>query len=141
MLQIVEIRKNYIPDLQRIFLEVRQKTFYWVDTENYNLTDFEHETEGEFVLIALFDEKVAGFISLWLRDNFIHHLYIDEEYQHKNIGTKLLEEAVKIMNSPITLKCLIKNTNAIAFYRKNGFAAIEKGNSNHGEYILFALAK
>lgn len=42
MLQIVERNKNHIADLQRIFLEVRQKTFYWVDTKNYNLTDFDH---------------------------------------------------------------------------------------------------
>ena len=141
MLQIVEKNKNHIADLQRIFLEVRKKTFYWLDTQDYNLTDFDDETKGEFVLVALFNNKVVGFISLWLRGSFIHHFYIDDEYQQHKIGTKLLEEAIEIMNTPITLKCLEKNTKAIEFYKKKGFVAVDKGISDHGEYILFALHK
>ena len=141
MLQIVEKNKKHIPDLQRIFLEVRQKTFYWLDTQNYNLTDFDSETEGEFILVAVFNDEVVGFISLWLPDNFIHHFYIDEIYQHHKIGTKLLKEAIQIMNTPIKLKCLEKNIIAIDFYKKKGFIPIDKGVSNHGEYILFALQK
>lgn len=142
MIQIFEKNKTHVLDLQRIFLEVRQKTFYWVeDTKDYHLTDFERETEGEFVLVAVLNGKAVGFISLWMADNFIHHLYIDENYQHQNIGTLLLDEAIKIMNSPIKLKCLVKNENAVKFYEKKGFVAIEKGISNHGEYILYAYLK
>jgi ribosomal protein S18 acetylase RimI-like enzyme len=141
MLQIVEKNKNHIADLQRIFLEVRQKTFYWLDTQDYNLTDFDHETEAEFVLVAVYNNKVVGFISLWLPGNFIHHFYIDEYYQQHQIGTKLLDEVILIMNSPITLKCLEKNTKAIEFYKKRGFVATDKGVSEHGEYISFAHHK
>ena len=139
MLQIVEKNKNHIADLQRIFLEVRQKTFYWLDTENYNITDFDFETEGEFVLVALYDSKVVGFISLWFAGNFIHHFYIDETFQGHKIGTKLLEEALQIMKTPVTLKCLEKNAKAIEFYKEKGFEAEEKGISDHGDYILFVL--
>lgn len=141
MLRIVEKNKNHIADLQRIFLEVRQKTFYWLDTQNYHLIDFDYETQGEFVLVALFDNKVVGFISLWLPGNFIHHFYIDDEFQQHKIGTKLLEEAIQIMKTPITLKCLEKNIRAIEFYKKRGFIATDKGISAHGEYISFALHK
>lgn len=76
-----------------------------------------------------------------MADNFIHHLYIDENYQHQNIGSIVLDEAIKIMNSPVKLKCLVKNEKAVKFYEKKGFIALEKGVSNHGEYILYALAK
>lgn len=142
MLQIVEKRKDHIQDLQRIYLESRRKTFYWLeDIEDYNLTDFERDTQGEFILVALFNDKVVGFISLWMSGNFIHHLYIDEKYHGKNIGTKLLDEGIKVMNSPITLKCLAKNTNAVKFYKSKGFVEKEKGVSNHGEYILYELKK
>lgn len=141
MLRIVEKNKNHITDLQRIFLEVRQKTFYWLDTQNYHLSDFDHETQGEFVLVAVFNDKVVGFISLWLPGNFIHHFYIDAEFQQHKIGTKLLEEAIQIMETPITLKCLEKNIRAIEFYKKRGFVATDKGISNHGEYISFTLHK
>lgn len=141
MVQIVEKNKKHITDLQRIFLEVRQKTFYWLDTANYDFIDFDRETEGEFILVALFSDKVVGFISLYLQGNFIHHFYIDEAYQRHNIGTELLEEAIQIMDVPITLKCLEKNTKAIKFYKKKGFVAIDRGVSEHGEYIVFALHK
>lgn len=141
MLRIVEKNKNHITDLQRIFLEVRQKTFYWLDTQNFHLSDFDHETQGEFVLVAMFNNKVVGFISLWLPGNFIHHFYIDAEFQQHKIGTKLLEEAIQIMGTPITLKCLEKNIRAIEFYKKRGFVATDKGISNHGEYISFTLHK
>ncbi|KUJ62981.1 hypothetical protein AR687_06195 [Flavobacteriaceae bacterium CRH] len=142
MLQIFEKRKDHIADLQRIYLEIRRKTFYWLeDSKDYHLSDFERDTEGEFVLVAVYNDKVAGFISLWMSGNFIHHLYIDEIYQGKNIGTKLLDEAIKIMLSPITLKCLAKNTNAVKFYESKGFSVKEKGTSNHGEYILYELKK
>ena len=141
MVQIVEKNKKHITDLQRIFLEVRQKTFYWLDTANYDSIDFDRETEGEFILVALFSDKVVGFISLYLQGNFIHHFYIDEAYQRHNIGTELLEEAIQIMDVPITLKCLEKNTKAIKFYKKKGFVAIDRGVSEHGEYIVFALHK
>ncbi|OXA81626.1 Ribosomal protein S18 acetylase RimI [Flavobacterium aquidurense] len=139
MLQIVEKNKNHITDLQRIFLEVRQKTFYWLDTHNYKLTDFDSETEAEFVLVAIYNDKVAGFISLWLRGNFIHHFYIDDEYQQHKIGSKLLEEAIQIMKAPITLKCLERNTRAVEFYKNKGFVITEKGVSDHGDYLLFTL--
>jgi len=141
MLQIVEKNKNHVTDLRRIFLEVRQKTFYWLDTQNYNLTDFDYETQSEFILVALFNDKVVGFISLWLKGNFIHHFYIDAEYQQHTIGSKLLEEAIQAMKTPITLKCLEKNTRAIAFYKKKGFVATDKGISEHGAYFLFTLQK
>ncbi|MBF4515932.1 GNAT family N-acetyltransferase [Flavobacterium sp. ANB] len=142
MLQIFEKRKDHIPDLQRIYLEVRRKTFHWLeDVKEYNLTDFERDTQGEFILVAVYNDEVAGFISLWMSGNFIHHLYIDEKYQGKNIGTKLLDEAIKVMNSPITLKCLAKNTNAIQFYESKGFTEKEKAFSNHGQYILYELTK
>jgi ribosomal protein S18 acetylase RimI-like enzyme len=141
MLYIVEKNKNHIKDLQRIFLEVRQKTFYWLDTQNYSLTDFNQETQGEFVLVAVFNDKVVGFISLWLPGNFIHHFYIATNYQHFKIGTKLLEEAIAIMKSPITLKCLEKNTGAVEFYKKRDFVAIERRFRSRRIYCFYTPKK
>lgn len=142
MIQIFEKRKNNIPDLRRIFLEVRQKTFYWLeDAADYKLSDFDRETDGEFILVAVLDGNAVGFISLWMADQFVHHLYIDEKYQNQNIGSLLLDEAIKIMDFPIKLKCLMRNENAVKFYEKKGFTPLEKGVSTHGEYILYALAE
>jgi len=128
---------EHLPALREIFLSVRQKTFYWFENKRFELNSFDTETEGEFILVAHAGNSVAGFLSVWLADNFIHHLYIKNEYQNLGIGTALLTAIKQKLNSPITLKCLKKNEPAIAFYKKHGFREKECGLSKDGEYILF----
>jgi ribosomal protein S18 acetylase RimI-like enzyme len=139
MLKIIEANSNHTTALRRIFLNVRQKTFYWQDITKFSPDDFEIQTEGEFVIVAVMDEEVVGFISLWLPENFIHHLYIDESHQQQKVGTKLLYAAIQKMNLPITLKCLEQNTKASEFYKAKGFIMKEKGISDEGNYILYEL--
>ncbi|MRX68688.1 Ribosomal protein S18 acetylase RimI [Flavobacterium resistens] len=130
--------KDYEP-LKKLFLEERKNTFSWLDQSEFQLDDFEKLTQGEFILTALIDDFPVGFISIWLPNNFIHHLYISRKYQGQNIGTELLKAATKKAAFPITLKCLEKNIKAVDFYKSKGFVEKEKGNSEHGTYILFEL--
>ncbi len=139
MLTIVEQRPGDIHDLRALFLAGRQNTFSWLDTTQYTLLDFDRETQGEWILVALFHEKIIGFISVWLPDNFIHHLFVDAAYQHQHAGTALLNAAVQNMHFPVRLKCLKQNTAAVHFYRKKGFVEMETGIAAEGEYIVFAL--
>lgn len=139
MLEITEKKLNDVGFLRQLFLCVRQNTFGWLDTTEYVLEDFDNETKGELILVARLNQIVIGFISIWLEDNFIHHLYIDRKYQDQNIGTELLRTAIRKMTSPIRLKCLKRNFRAINFYHQSGFTEIETGFSDEGEYILFEL--
>jgi ribosomal protein S18 acetylase RimI-like enzyme len=136
-LRISEITTEDIPALRSLFLTVRQTTFSWLDTTSYKLTSFDKETEGEFILVAHFDTTVAGFISAWIPDNFIHHLYIKNEFQGIGLGSQLLRAITDKLKFPITLKCLQENKEAISFYKKNGFIQKENGLSDEGIYILF----
>ncbi|CDH26483.1 conserved hypothetical protein [Xenorhabdus bovienii str. kraussei Becker Underwood] len=54
----------------------RKVTFTWLNTDNYQLTDFDKDTEGEMIYIAVENDKVLGFISVWAQNHFIHHLYV-----------------------------------------------------------------
>ncbi|WET01963.1 GNAT family N-acetyltransferase [Flavobacterium sp. YJ01] len=141
MLHIVEFRNNHLSSLQEIFLEERKRTFIWNDISEFELDDFIKQTQGECILTALWNDIPVGFISIWMPNNFIHHLYVNHNYQGKNIGSELLKAAILKTNFPLTLKCLEKNTKAIDFYIKNGFVEKEKGHSNNGIYILFELTK
>jgi GNAT superfamily N-acetyltransferase len=141
MIQIVERRQNDIIALRELFLKVRQNTFSWAETDSFKLPDFDKETEGEYILVAISDNQLVGFISVWLADNFIHHLFIDEKHQKKGTGTKLLKAAIEKIGLPARLKCLENNAKAVEFYQKNGFAAKGKGRSAEGTYILFELHK
>lgn len=138
-MEIREIRNTDFNILRKLFLKERQHTFYWVDPSKFKLDDFEKHIKGELVLVAIQEEIPVGFISIWMPNTFIHHLYIDQKYQGKGLGTQLLKAAIAQTNLPLSLKCLEDNTKAVAFYRKKGFIEKERGPSDHGNYILFEL--
>ena len=139
MLTIIERREIDNDALRYLFLRERQNAFTWLDTSSFRLSDFEEETEDEYILVAFEENTVIGFISVWKEDNFIHHLYIDEKHQNNGIGSKLLEAVIEELGLPIRLKCLSNNVNAIEFYRKKGFKEKGKGATENGTYILFEL--
>ncbi|PIF30592.1 ribosomal protein S18 acetylase RimI-like enzyme [Flavobacterium sp. 9] len=140
-MKIVPIRKSDYDSLRKLFLKERQNTFHWLDPLEFKLNDFDRYTKGEFILVAILEDIPVGFISIWMKGNFIHHLYIDQNQQGKGIGTELLKAAIQKTKLPITLKCLENNTKAVEFYLKKGFFAVERGQSEHGGYILFELLK
>ena len=138
-MKITTIRKTDFEPLRNLFLKERQRTFSWLSPSEFKLKDFERNTKGELILVAVIDDIPVGFISIWQPNNFIHHLYIDQDYQGKGIGTALLKAAIEKTNLPISLKCLENNTKAVSFYLNKGFIATERGLSEHGTYILFEL--
>lgn len=141
MIQIIESRGKDIDALRNLFLRARLTTFSWIDTSQFKLSDFEKETDGEYILVALDDELLVGFVSIWVADNFVHHLYVDEKYHSKNIGTELLKATIDKIGLPIRLKCEVNNAKAVGFYKQKGFVEIERGQSENGAYILFELLK
>jgi GNAT superfamily N-acetyltransferase len=140
-MKIVPIRKSDYDSLRKLFLKERQNTFHWLDPLEFKLNDFDRYTKGEVILVAILDDIPVGFISIWMKGNFIHHLYIDQNQQGNGIGTELLKAAIQKTKLPLTLKCLENNTKAVEFYLKKGFFAVERGQSEHGGYILFELLK
>jgi ribosomal protein S18 acetylase RimI-like enzyme len=141
LFKIIEFREDDLNSLRELFLKVRQSTFVWKDPESFDLFDFDTQTSGEYILTAFYQEKIVGFISIWLPDNFIHHLFIDEKFQKIGIGKELLKAAIDKTGFPIKLKCLEKNTQAVAFYKKTGFIEKNKGGVGEDSYIAFELNK
>lgn len=141
MLSIVESRDTDLPNLRELFLNERRRTFTEQDISEFELDDFDKQTQGEYILTALVNNIPVGFVSIWMPNNFIHHLYVDVKHQGKNLGTELLKAAILKTSFPITLKCLTSNIKPVEFYRKKGFTEKSRGNSNNGTYILFELTK
>ncbi len=134
---ITELKTIDLPALRELYLEVRQATFTWFDTSHYQLSSFDTDTNGEYILVAYVEDKLAGFISAYLPDNFIHHLYIDNAYQNQGIGTILLKAMLEKLGQPVRLKCLKENKAGIAFYERNGFVQKEMGVALEGVFIVF----
>lgn len=137
----IHIRKAQPADtaeLAALFLESRRRAFHWHDAERYQLDDFQKQTEGEVIMVAVDDDKkVLGFISVWEPDRFIHHLFVSSDYQRSEIGTLLLRSLKSWLPQPYRLKCLVANQRACAFYLKNGWREVDRGNTEDGDHLVF----
>jgi ribosomal protein S18 acetylase RimI-like enzyme len=110
------------PQLRNIYLSSRQAAFFWEDAAKMTLSDFDRDTVDEQIWVAI-DEKgqLTGFISLYLPDNFIHCLFVAPTAQHQHTGSQLLAAGLTHMGRPARLKCVARNTNALAFYEAHGW--------------------
>lgn len=123
-------------DLKDIYLKIRKEEFTWVNNKDIHIDDFYSSTEGESIIVAVINNNVVGFASIWEPDKFIHNLFIKKEYRRFGIGKKLINEAVNIWGTPLTLKCVKENENAIKFYIDNGWQCIKEELGPEGPYYL-----
>jgi len=122
--------------LQEIYLASRRQAFHWLAPSSFQLVDFDRDTEGEKILVAEDDGGVAGFISIWMPDNFIHHLFVHPDFTGKGIGKALLGASVALLNGTISLKCLKRNKKAVGFYKAQGWVIEGEGSDDAGGYYL-----
>ncbi|NQY93066.1 MAG: GNAT family N-acetyltransferase [Campylobacteraceae bacterium] len=122
--------------LQKLYLNVRISTFHWLNTSEFKLADFDLSTLDEIIWVAVYKNKVVGFISLYEPDNFIHNLYVDIKMKRQGIGSLLLDVVLQNTTRPICLKCISKNTKALSFYLSKGWKSVLEEEDKHGKYCL-----
>jgi ribosomal protein S18 acetylase RimI-like enzyme len=121
--------------LAEIYLSVRRSTFRWVDPARFHREDFPAHSQGERVFVCEDGEsRIAGFLALWEPGDFIHMLYILPACQGRGAGKALLNALPDWPDRRYRLKCLMRNTRALAFYRGLGFEIVGQGSSTEGEY-------
>jgi GNAT superfamily N-acetyltransferase len=124
------------PFLRSLYLAARQAAFIWRDTRNYRLEDFDRSTIGEEIWVAEQDGKLLGFVSIYRAENFIHNLYVDPLLPPQGVGSALLHAAEQSFTAIGSLKCLVRNTKALAFYHKHGWQIVSPGFDGGEEYYL-----
>ncbi len=77
------------------------------------------------VLVAVEDEKIVGFIGVWVRDEaFIDNLHAAPEMRSKGIGAKLMQAAAAILREQgertAYLHVITENKRALGFYERLG---------------------
>jgi len=120
--------------LRDIYYEVRLERFTWLDWEKIRLRDFEESTADELIFVAFVDGELAGFISIWEPDGFIHSIYVKSDFRGLGAGRRLIEEAVKICGLPLTLKCMTANMPSVGFYLSQGWKIAEEAMGDGGPY-------
>ncbi len=128
-----------LPSLHTIFLKARSATPGYINT--LALEDFQHSLEGEQIFTASLEGNVVGFLSIWVQENFIHHLYIDPPHQRSGTGSALIKQCAQEFGLPLSLKCMKAVSSACAFYSGTGWQAVEEKEGPEGTYILFRLNK
>ncbi|MGK0189421.1 MAG: GNAT superfamily N-acetyltransferase [Verrucomicrobiales bacterium] len=125
--------------LQELYIESRKAAFPWQDTAEFLSGDFEKDTEGEVIWVAVEQGIPVGFVSTWVQENFIHNLFVHPNYLRREIGSALLAKALDDIGRPARLKCGVLNCKALAFYHSAGWEAAGEGDGNHGRYVLLVL--
>ncbi|EHQ9269866.1 GNAT family N-acetyltransferase [Vibrio parahaemolyticus] len=134
-MEIIRFQSHHLNALKKLYLESRLATFIWLDTVEFDLSDFERDTEGESIWVAIESNKVVGFVSIWAPENFIHHLFVSPRNIRSGVGLKLLDLAKQRYPS-LSLKCLSQNINATEFYLSQGFTIAETVDNGAESYHL-----
>ncbi|MBJ9951571.1 GNAT family N-acetyltransferase [Acinetobacter baumannii] len=127
--------------LSQLFLQTRKTSWLWIDSSKWQLSDFEKYTQHEIILVAVNGQQYLGFASIYLDDNFLHHLFVAPDVQKKGVGSALLASAEQLFTGTGYLKCLLENKQALNFYQRHDWTVIGTGNSEEGTYLLMSKEK
>jgi RimJ/RimL family protein N-acetyltransferase len=125
------------PALRQLFLASRRHAFAWQAIEHFRLADLDEQTVDESIWVAQAPhDELAGFVSLWEPDHFIHHLHVAPTHQRHRVGKMLLQALPQWEVHRYQLKCLLRNEKALAFYAACGFMTVGAGEGEDGSYLL-----
>lgn len=81
------------------------------------------------------DDKIIGMMALLTEEGmgWIEQLYVHPDFVGCGIGTKLIERAKVELASPIRLYTFQQNQDAIRFYERHGFKAIQYSDGSGNE--------
>lgn len=120
-----------------LLLACRRRAFHWCDPGAFTQGDFLLETAGERIWVAeLEDGSLAGFVSIWEPEDFIHHLYVSPSYQRQGVGRTLLETVMSFKETNWRLKCPLVNVSGLAFYDRLGWRVDGTGGEPGHEYYV-----
>jgi GNAT superfamily N-acetyltransferase len=110
--------------------------FGWMDSSLFRADDFDRDTEGEIIWVAISDNEPVGFISVWEPENFIHNLFVHPKVIRQGFGSALLDECLNHIGRPAVLKCASKNIRARDFYVSKGWGTVSEADGPDGKYLL-----
>lgn len=125
--------------LCRLFNQARTSAEGLDGQDAITLDGFRLQIAGECLFVARAQGEIAGFVSVWTADNFIHHLFVAPAYQGQGIGRALLTHCQKLYGLPLSLKCVEANRRACRFYERNGWIEKQRAVGPDGPYRLYQL--
>ncbi|MCW8907185.1 MAG: GNAT family N-acetyltransferase [Sedimenticola sp.] len=140
-MQVVAFTESHRTALRRIYRQARRTAFHWLDGRPLLAEAFDGDTRGERIWVCEGGRKTLGFIAVWEREHFIHHLYVDPRYTGRGVGSLLLDHALGQIGRPAVLKCIADNFRARDFYLARGWLVVTEERGPDGPYLLMHYAR
>ena len=144
MADLFRVRSFAEPDreaLEAIYRECRAEAT-WLPPAAREGSDFARDTAGETLFVAVgSNDNPVGFVSIWLPDRFIHHLYVRSKLRDRGIGKALLACLSAQLPMPWRLKCLTANDAALAFYASQGWTNVSSDVGEEGPYFVLEKSR
>ncbi|WP_284620780.1 GNAT family N-acetyltransferase [Aquabacterium humicola] len=109
----------------------------WLSSNAKARPNFSEVSSGETVIVCCSPEdQVIGFVSVYVPESFVHHLYVARSQQGRGVGRALLYSLESWLSMPWRLKCLTQNERALAFYLSQGWAEEHRALGPEGPFAL-----
>ncbi len=78
----------------------------WLPAEVEADANFAHVSQGEAVFVCHGPEgRLVGLLSAYVPESFIHHVYVDPEFERQGVGTALLDRLCQLARAQ---GCLVR---------------------------------
>jgi GNAT superfamily N-acetyltransferase len=124
----VEVRRarpEELPACADLYVGVLRDTFTWQPPERHKREDFFRAAREEEVFVAVDEGEIVGLAAFYGPQNFLHSLYV--QVRRRGVGKALLDYVRSVADGPVSLKVQEPNVEARAFYAREGFTCVERG--------------
>lgn len=134
-LEVRRARADELAACATLYEQVLRDTFTWSPPGRYRAADFLRAAVEEEVYVAVVAGAILGLASVHASQKFLHSLYVAD--RARGIGRALLAYVIDQTGGELQLKCQTANTRAQAFYRREGFRSLERGEDGGVAWIRF----
>jgi GNAT superfamily N-acetyltransferase len=120
-LTIRAARDDELAEVAALYEAVATNAFTWRHKGFFKASDFLRWAKNEEVYVALVGGHIAGLLSFYRPENFVHSLFVEEDAQGFGIGQGLIEYVRGLADGPLSLKVDVNNEPAIDFYVDHGW--------------------
>ena len=125
VLQVRRARTDELGACADLYVRVLRETFTWLPPERHKRDDFLRAARDEEIYVATEGGRIVGLAAFYRPQNFLHSLYVD--VRGRGVGKALLDHVSAVADGPVSLKVQLPNRRAQAFYVREGFVTLERG--------------
>jgi GNAT superfamily N-acetyltransferase len=130
-LTIRAAKDDELEEIAALYQTIAAKAFTWRHPGFFKAADFLKWAKSEEIYVALVGGHIAGLLSFYRPENFIHSLFVEEDAQGFGIGQGLIAHVRALADGPLSLKVDVNNERAIDFYERHGWRRA-RGNDSTG---------